>query len=98
MQVLRETQGITTNKYYCWQRKVRKAACSRLARQEATQNTIPDGWMQITTSHGQIKTTLNIEINGCRVTVNQETGPELDFQTEILARYKKMARGYEKAV
>ena len=69
-------KGISKNAYFYWQRKLRKVACAELSKQEEPVNCVPEGWMQL--AQGQeIKSTLNIEIGGCRVTVDAETDTEL---------------------
>ena len=89
MQVIRERQssgrtikdfckekGISRNKYFYWQRKIRNAACEELVKSEEPTNLIPSGWIQLT-SEQQMKETLDIEVGGCRITVDTETDPEL---------------------
>lgn len=73
-----ETAGISRNAYFYWQKKLREAACTELAKTEEPRNIVPSGWMQLTPKQAQhTKETLDIEINGCHVTVNAETDPEL---------------------
>jgi putative transposase len=70
--------GISRNAYFYWQKKLRKAACTELAKTEESRNVVPSGWMQLTPKQVQhAKETLDIAINGCHVTVNAETDPEL---------------------
>lgn len=89
MQVIRERQssgqsvkdfcqerGIKRNKYFYWQRKIRNAACEELVKSEEPTNLIPNGWIQLTPEQ-QMKETLDIEVGGCRITVDTETDPEL---------------------
>ncbi|MGI6412280.1 MAG: IS66 family insertion sequence element accessory protein TnpA [Syntrophomonadaceae bacterium] len=71
-----QDKGISRHAYFYWRRKIREAACMELSRiGEGTVN-IPKGWMQL--SQGQeIKSTLDIEVGGCRVTVDENTDLEL---------------------
>lgn len=72
-----QEHGISRHAYFYWQRKLRKAACMELSKQkEETVNCVPKGWMQLTQSQ-EIKSTLGIEVAGCRITVDAETDPEL---------------------
>jgi len=69
-------KGISSNAYFYWQRKLRKAACAELTNPEEPVNYVPEGWMQL--AQGQeIKSTLDIEVGGCRVTVDESTDSEL---------------------
>lgn len=71
-----ESTGISRHAYYYWQRKLRQAACAELSKLEKPVNYVPEGWIQI--AQGQkIKSTLDIEVGGCRVTVDENTDPEL---------------------
>ena len=73
-----KTAGISRNAYFYWQKKLREAACTELAKTEEPRNIVPSGWMQLTPKQAQHrKESLDIEINGCHVTVNAETDPEL---------------------
>jgi putative transposase len=73
-----QKEGISKNAYFYWQRKLRKAACTELAKIEESKDVVPSGWMQLTPKQAQhVKESLEIEINGCHVTVNAETDPEL---------------------
>lgn len=72
--------GISRNAYFYWQRKLRKMACTELAKTEEPKNIVPNGWVQLAPPQPQsqqTKATLNIEINGCRVTAEADTDPEL---------------------
>jgi len=74
-----QAAGISRYKFFYWQRKLREMACTELAKtEESEKNTIPRGWTQLVAKSEQhTKTTLVIEINGCHITVNEETDPEL---------------------
>lgn len=70
--------GISKNAYFYWQKKLREAACTEFENAEAPNNIVPSGWMQLNPKQEQHeKEVLSIEINGCHVTVNAETDPEL---------------------
>jgi putative transposase len=72
-----QEKGISRNAYFYWQRKLRRAACMELSNlKEEPVNCIPEGWMQLAQSQ-ETKSRLDIEISGCRVTVDTETDPEL---------------------
>jgi putative transposase len=72
-----QENGISRNAYFYWQRKLRNAACMELSKlKEETVNCVPKGWMHLTQSQ-EIKSTLDIEAGGCRVTVDAGTDPEL---------------------
>jgi putative transposase len=73
-----QTAGISKNSYFYWQRKLRELACTEHAKTEEPMNIVPSGWMQLEPKQVKhAKEALNIEINGCHVTVNAETDPEL---------------------
>ncbi len=69
-------KGISKNAYFYWQRKLRKAACAELVKLKEPEHCIPEGWMQLAPTQ-QMKTTLDIEVSGCRITVDDGTDPEL---------------------
>jgi putative transposase len=71
-----ESTGISRNAFFYWQRKLRKAACAELAKLEKPVNYIPEGWIQLGQDQ-KVKSTLDIEVGGCRVTVDESTDPEL---------------------
>lgn len=69
--------GISRHAYFYWQRKLRNTACMELSKlKEETVNCVPEGWMHLTRDQ-EIKSTLDIEAGGCRVTVDAGTDPEL---------------------
>jgi hypothetical protein len=68
-------KGISSNAYFYWQRKLRKAACAELSLEDP-RSSAPEGWIQLAQSQ-EIKSTLNIEVGGCRITVDDETDLEL---------------------
>ena len=73
-----QTSGISRNTYFYWQKKLRNEACTELAKTEETKNIVPSGWMQLEPEQAQhAKEALDIEINGCHVSVNTDTDPEL---------------------
>lgn len=70
--------GISRNAFFYWQRKLRKMACTELAKVEEPRNIVPNGWVQLAPPQPQqTKATLDIDINGCRVTADADTDPEL---------------------
>ena len=71
-----QENGISRNKYFYWQRKLRKAACEGLLKAEEPANIVPAGWIQVKPDQ-LTKTTLHIEVSGCRITVDEGTDPEL---------------------
>jgi putative transposase len=77
-----QEKGISISAYFYWQRKLRKAACLQLTKLEEPVNHlsevshVPQGWMQLTQSQ-EMKSTLDIEVGGCHITVNAGTDPEL---------------------
>jgi putative transposase len=73
-----QTAGINRNAFFYWQKKLRKKACTEFTKKEEPRNIVPSGWMQLEPKQVQhAKEALDIEINGCHVTVNAETDPEL---------------------
>jgi putative transposase len=59
-----QTNGISRNAYFYWQRKLRKVACTELTKTEGPRNIVPNGWIQLTTKQtNHVKDVLNIEIN-----------------------------------
>ena len=73
-----QTTGINRNAYFYWQKKLRKVACTELAKTEEPRNIVPSGWMQLTPKQAQhAKEALDIKINGFHVTVNAQTDLEL---------------------
>ena len=76
-----QKKEINKNTYFYWQRKLREAACTELAKNpEEFVNLVPSGWAQLSSKQLQsqhLKATLDIEISGCHVTVNSETNLEL---------------------
>jgi len=70
--------GISRNSYFYWQKKLRNAACAKLEKEEKPKTFVPNGWVQLAPPQPQSQqVTLNIEINGCRITADAETDPEL---------------------
>ena len=73
-----QTAGISKNAYFYWQKKLRESACTELAKTEEPKKIVPSGWMQIEPKQAQhTKEALDIEINGCHITVNAQTDSEL---------------------
>jgi putative transposase len=74
-----QAAGISRHAYFYWQKKLRMAACTELSRTvEISRDIVPNGWMQLETKQDSIKKDiLNIEINGCHISVGSETDSEL---------------------
>jgi len=73
-----ETSGISRHAFFYWQRRLRKTVCVEFEKTEGPKNLVPNGWAQLVPPQPQqVKTTLDIEINSCHITVNSETDPEL---------------------
>jgi putative transposase len=73
-----QATGISKNAYFYWQRKLRNAACTKLARTEELIDNVPSGWMQLNSKQPQYTNeSVDIEINGCHITVNAQTDIEL---------------------
>lgn len=71
-----QEKGISRHSYFYWRRKLRETACMELSKLQEKTGNVPNGWMQITQSQ-EIKSTLDIEVSGCRVTVDESTDAEL---------------------
>lgn len=72
-------RGFSRNVFYYWQRKLRKVACTEIARISDPNEPIkcaPNGWVQLS-SPEQEKETINVEVSGCYVCVDNNTDPEL---------------------
>jgi putative transposase len=71
--------GITRNTFFYWQKRLRNLACTNHKKSsEATKPLVPNGWIQLAPSQPQqMKASLDIEINGCRITADADTDPEL---------------------
>jgi hypothetical protein len=73
-----EKEGMPTNRYFYWQRRLRAAA--ELALREAeTAQLPPSGWTQLRTveSEKAEPSEVSIEIGKCRVKANESSSPEL---------------------
>jgi putative transposase len=71
------TAGISRNAYFYWQKRLRNTTCAELEKSEEPKTLVPNGWVQLAPQPQQMKATLDIEINGCRITANADTDPEL---------------------
>jgi putative transposase len=71
--------GITRNTFFYWQKRLRNIACNELKKSsEAAKSLVPNGWIQLAPSQQQqMKPSLDIEINDCRITADADTDPEL---------------------
>lgn len=77
-----QKKGISRDAYFYWLRKIRKTTCIELSKMEVPikhlpeVSHVPQGWIEL--HQGQeIKSTLDIEVSGCRVAVDADTDPEL---------------------
>lgn len=71
-----QEMGISRHAYYYWQRKLREAACTELAKQEDATPLVPNGWAQLTPAT-MIESSLKIEVGGCHIGVNDNTDMDL---------------------
>ena len=75
-----KAKNISKSTYYYRQKKVREAACTKLAAAQSSESAIvPVGWTQLTKAESvtSSKSSLTIEINGCRIQANTQTDPKL---------------------
>jgi putative transposase len=78
VKVFCQAAGISKNAYFYWQRKLRNAACTELARTEESMDNVPSRWMQLNSKQPQYAIeSVDIEINGCHIKVNAQTDTEL---------------------
>jgi len=73
-------QGISRNTYFYWQRKLRQVTCEQASQSEPDAlHTLPSGWAQLCIAENieDAKSTLSIDIGGCRVTVDTDTNIDL---------------------
>lgn len=72
-----ELNGVSRQKYFYWQRKVREIASQGLATREITaqKELQPVGWTRLETA--QAESEVVVEINGCCVNVGVKTDPDL---------------------
>lgn len=71
-----QMKGISKNAFFYWQRKIRKAACVELIKQDVQSSNAPEGWLQLAPVDSK-DAKLDIGINGCNVIVDFKTDPEL---------------------
>jgi putative transposase len=71
-----QLRGISKNAYYYWQRKLRNTACEDLVKSNEPASLVPNGWIELA-SEQQMKNSLDIEVNGCRISVDADTDSEL---------------------
>jgi len=73
-----EARGISRHAFFYWQKKLRIAACTELSKTTDSSSMVPSGWMQLGLNHEHLtKEILDVEINGCHISVGAETDPEL---------------------
>ena len=69
-----QAEGISRNAYFYRLKKLRKSACKALAKKEEPLNISPSGWVQLASEPvQQTAEMLTIEINGCHITVTNDT-------------------------
>jgi len=79
IKVFCEREGLKTDRYHYWQRKLRDAT-AELMPIEAKKATVPAGWTQINTTvenSTPTGTVMAVEIGKCRVSVDNMTDMEL---------------------
>ena len=74
--------GFHENAYYYWQRKLREAAVTELTERNPGKELIPVGWTRVSPTENRTENAISegslaIDINGCRITVNNEISSEL---------------------
>lgn len=72
--------GISRNTYFYWQRKLREAACNRLAEENTAEDCalVPKGWTQLSSqTDGQPRPAVTIEISGCVVQATEKSNMKL---------------------
>jgi putative transposase len=69
-------RGLSRNAFFYWQRKLREAACENLPATEQSRGLAPAGWMQLSYAE-EVKDSIEVEINGCRIKVDNKTDPQL---------------------
>ena len=77
-----EREGMPTNRYHYWQRRLRSAAAKMLPATETT-SAVPTGWTQVNVTEGK-KTAdsgVRIEIGKCRIAVENTT--DMEFLTKV---------------
>ncbi|MDX9798762.1 MAG: transposase [Bacteroidales bacterium] len=65
-------KGISRHAYYYWQRKLRNAACTELAKQDKMSAPIPTGWLQLS-STASAGASIKVEVSGCHIDVDGNT-------------------------
>jgi len=77
--------GISCNTYFYWQKKLREAACSRIADAvNRTENAlIPHGWTQVAEDEPApaAPSTLTVQVGDCRVSV--DTGTDIELLSKV---------------
>jgi hypothetical protein len=72
--------GISSNTYFYWQEKLRIQASKEMS-------VVPNGWARLSEAPPSVKSSIVVEINGCRISVDSET------DTELLAKVCRTLRG-----
>ena len=72
-----QTEGISRNAYFYWQRKLRGLACVELSKTQEAE-IVPRRWVQFAAEPlQQAAGALDLEVNGCRITVTSGTNHDL---------------------
>lgn len=82
-------EGVSRNTYFYWQRKLREAACTELARRdsESDKGLAPNGWTRLgPATEAPTEHVITIEISGCKVAATAST------DTELLAQVCRMLK------
>ncbi len=86
-----DAEGLSRNTYFYWQKKLREAACTGLAKQETTVPTgiIPSGWTRVDPCVTQSEEkAITVEVGGCRVSV--KAGADLELLTSVCRALKTL--------
>lgn len=70
-------KGISRDSYFYWQNKLRNSAAENMRERNQLQGRAPRGWLQLAGDNKAAIGTINIEINGCKISVDNNTDPEL---------------------
>lgn len=84
-----QLKDISRHAYYYWQRKLRKSACTKLAKQEAQVNLPPPGWAKLSPElAGSLAKSIEVEVSGCSIKVSEDTN--LDLLKNICSTLRSM--------
>jgi len=80
-----EKKGIGRDQYYYWQRKVREAITEQIGTVTQNRSTGMQKWAVVSTAP-ETTATLEIEVGGCRISVNEKTDEKLLARTVQVLR------------